>query len=374
MPHTARSSPKRKHEEVDGSSTPTPPVSTTQTEGDGAKEQKKKCECPYDGCDASRRHPGELQQHVDYEHKKKYHNVCGHIIDEETGAKCGKKCETKSGLTKHKRDHSDVRYKCTVCSKAFKRADVLKRHKRTHSDVRDHECKVCSMAFKDPQARDRHWVSQHSPLDHPARTRHKCTECNMGFPTTSQRTEHYLRWCVPKDHPRRRAFLDRVNKANRALYASDEMVRVKNSLRCALWYMMKKMGMGKVSLSEDLVGCSFEELLAHLNDNVRDFVFGKLAGGVELHIDHIRPMFSFKNLKCQVEVRMCMDFNNLQLLTGPENLSKNKSFTPAQEAVYALSKGGMAIADSVPVWRADPEVCKCEECKGWRADHGVCEC
>jgi hypothetical protein len=135
--------------------------------------------------------------------------------------------------------------------------------------------------------------------------------------------------------------------------------------------MMKKMGMGKVSLSEDLVGCSFEELLAHLNDNVRGFVFGELAGGVELHIDHIRPMFSFKNLKCQVEVNKCMGFNNLQLLPGPENMSKNKSFTSAQEAAYALSKGGMATAELEKGWRADPEVCKCEQCEGWRADRGV---
>jgi hypothetical protein len=339
MPHTARSSPKRKHEEVDGSI----PPSTTQTNGDGAKKQRKKCKCPYDGCIVSRCSPGELQQHVDFEHKGIYHNVCGHI-HERTGAKCEYKCATRG---------------------------ELKQHKRTHSDARDYTCTVCSMAFKSAAHRDNHWVSQHSPLDHPLRTKYKCTECNKGFPTPGHRNEHYLRYCAPKDDPRLAALRDRINKANRALYASDEMVRVKRSLRSALRYMMKKMGMGKVSLSEDLVGCSFEELLAHLNDNVRGFVFGELAGGVEFHIDHIRPIASFKNLKCQVEVHMCMDFNNLQLLTGPENLSKNDSFTSAEEAAYAISKGGMAIAELEKGWRADPEVCKCEQCEGWRADRGV---
>jgi hypothetical protein len=74
-------------------------------------------------------------------------------------------------------------------------------------------------------------------------------------------------------------------------------------------------------------------------------------------------MASFKNLKCQVEVLKCMNFNNLQLLPGPENCSKSDTFTPADEAAYAISKAGLAIAELEKGWRADPEVCKCEECK-----------
>jgi hypothetical protein len=69
----------------------------------------------------------------------------------------------------------------------------------------------------------------------------------------------------------------------------------------------------------------------------------------------------------------CMNVNNLQLLTGPENSSKGGKFTSDQEAAHALTKGARVIAALVPVWRADPEVCKCEQCEDWRADHGVCE-
>ncbi|KAJ1465450.1 hypothetical protein T484DRAFT_1864701 [Baffinella frigidus] len=213
------------------------------------------------------------------------------------------------------------------------------------------------MAFKRAGDRDAHWVTYHSPLDHPLRTNHKCTVCNKGFSRKSRCNDHYLRHCVPKDDPRRRAFLDQTNKSNRAHYASDEMVRLKQSLRGSLRRLMKKMGMGKVSLSEGVVGCRYEELIAHLNDNDK----GRVYERGDFHIDHIRPMASFKNLKCQVEVHMCMDFNNLQLLTGPENSSKRDSFTPAQEAAYALSKGGMAIAERKKGWRADG-MCKCELC------------
>ncbi|KAJ1466215.1 hypothetical protein T484DRAFT_1756824 [Baffinella frigidus] len=269
-------------------------VDTTTLETTLDKVPEKKHKCPYDGCDASRRRPGELQEHVDFIHEKIYHN-------------------------------------CTGCMETFKDKFVL----------------------------DRHWVAKHSPKDHFARTEWKCTECNEGFPTSSQCNAHRLRKCVPEDDPKRRAFLDQNNKAQNARYAKNEMVRIEKALRGALRRMMNNMGMGKVSLSDEVMGCIYEELIAHLNDNDRGFVYGK--GDVVFHIDHIRPMASFKNLKCHVEVLKCMNFNNLQLLPGPENCSKGDTFTPADEAAYAISEGGLALAELEKGWRADG-VCKCELC------------
>ncbi|KAJ1464836.1 hypothetical protein T484DRAFT_1867505, partial [Baffinella frigidus] len=119
-----------------------------------------KCKCPYD-CDESYRRPGELQAHVDFVHEKIYRNVCNHIY--ENGVKCVYKCERPSNLERHKREmHSDCDVECTDCTATFKKKSDL----------------------------DRHWVTQHSPPDHPARTKCKCEECPAGFPTSEDLKQH----------------------------------------------------------------------------------------------------------------------------------------------------------------------------------------
>ncbi|KAJ1465403.1 hypothetical protein T484DRAFT_1757444 [Baffinella frigidus] len=333
---------------------------------DDAKEKTnptgQKLKCTHPGCDKSRRRPNELQWHVDFAHNKIFHNVCHHIIDEENGTTCGFKSERPHELEKHKRlKHSEIRpYKCTDCSKTFKHADVLKQHKQNkHSQLRPYKCKDCPETFKQTSARDEHWAAKCSPIGHPARSRYKCKVCKQGFPTTSNCNDHYFHKCAPKDDPEREAFLKRKRKAAKALYAGSKLVRVKKALRDALKRLLKTMGMGKTTRSEEMLGCAYDQLIAHLNDNDRGLLYGD--PNMVLHIDHIRPMASFKNLGCRLEMRECANFNNLQLLPGPENQSKGGRFTPADQAAYAISKGGMAIAELVNVWRA-AGVCSCEKC------------
>ncbi|KAJ1482422.1 hypothetical protein T484DRAFT_1747636 [Baffinella frigidus] len=331
--------------EMDGddttSSTEMEEETTEDCGEDDAKKKKKKPavrkhKCTK--CDVSKRSPGELKAHADFEHNGIYHNVCD-LIDKKTGKKCGFMCEQRGHLTLHK--------------------NSLK-HSDDGVDVRKYPCPDCEKPFNTADTRKQHWDACCSPPGDPVRTQVKCPVCNMGFPTQAQCIDHHLRRCVPKDDPRLIALHERDNKAKKALYASDEIVRAKKALRAALGRMMKKMGMRKVSLSEEVVGCSYEELIAHLNDNDHGYVYDKSGG--EFHIDHIRPMASFKNLAtCHLEVLECMDFNNLQLLPGPENKRKGDRFNAKDKAAYAVSKGGMAIAERRED-RIAAGVCKCKLC------------
>ncbi|KAJ1482412.1 hypothetical protein T484DRAFT_1747627 [Baffinella frigidus] len=311
---------------------------------DTKKEKKRRVRpkhyCTWPDCKISRQYPSKLEEHVDYEHKELYHNRCD-LINKKTGKKCEYKCETRGHLKEHKKSlqHSD-----------------------THSDVdvRTYPCQDCKKPFNTTGARKAHWDACCSPPGDPVRTQFKCPVCNEGFPTQAQCTPHVFSNCVPEGDPRLTAYRDRVNKARNALYARDEIVRAKACLRDALRRMMKKMGMRKVSLSEEVVGCSYEELIAHLNDNDRGFVYDKSGG--EFHIDHIRPMASFKNLAtCRLEAWRCMNFNNLQLLPGRENCGKGSRFNANDKAAHAISKGYLAIVDLEEGWIA-AGVCECKLC------------
>ncbi|KAJ1465736.1 hypothetical protein T484DRAFT_1757202 [Baffinella frigidus] len=362
--HTApaRFSEKRKQDD----SAPTPPLvtekkpkkmaptvtlsmddDTTSTEmeedetedcDDNAKKEKKKPverkhKCTHSECNESRDKPVQLQWHVDFKHKNIFHNVCGHIIDKEKGTTCGFKCERPGELTRHKR------------------------HK--HSKLRLYKCKDCPKTFKQAQARDDHWNAVCSPIGDPARTKYKCKICEKGFPNRSNCNEHYIHNCCPKNDPEREAFLDRNRKAANARYAKSELVRVKKALRAALRRLLKKAGLGKTTRSEAMLGCTYKQLVAHLNDNDRGLVYGD--PNMVPHIDHIRPMANFEDLKCRLEIHECANFNNLQLLPGPENLRKGASFTSVDQVAYAVSKGYRAIVELRKGWRA-AGVCTCENC------------
>ena len=109
---------------------------------------------------------------------------------------------------------------------------------------------------------------------------------------------------------------------------------------------------------ETRLGCTSEFCGDHLENNDQDLWLG--MPGVEVHIDHIRPMKSFAK-GCRIELLKCCNWNNLQLLTGPQNSRKGASFTAAESAAYDKSVGGMAIAELAKKWRAEG-VCSCELC------------
>jgi hypothetical protein len=349
--------------------------STTQVIPSTLNQKRKRVyvmrQCPHLGCDKSYRQSNQLKWHQDWVHRGIRTNfVCDHLDD--VGVKCEYAGERPKDIVQHKKKHNpDVRpFSCdhqdadgNVCDYTTNHKSNLVTHKGSHMEVKRLECSDCPRTFNTTTGRQEHWLRMHSPAGHPGRIKlyskkFKCADCAQTFIQQCNRRSHWLRHHAAAENPKLIAFNLKTRADVKANYANNPIVRIKSHLRGAMQRFLKTLGLSKNTKTEKMVGCTYEELLVHLNSNSRGLVYG--MPGVVLHIDHIRPLASFK-LGCRLELLKGSNWNNLQLLTAEENMRKSYRFTPADAEAYALSVGGKAIAELEKSWRL-AGVCGCEMC------------
>jgi len=80
-------------------------------------------------------------------------------------------------------------------------------------------------------------------------------------------------------------------------------------------------GTNKVASTEELLGCSFDVFVEHLQSQFKDGMSWDNRGRAGWHIDHIRPCASF-DLSDPDQQRQCFHYTNMQPLWAADNLSK----------------------------------------------------
>lgn len=82
-------------------------------------------------------------------------------------------------------------------------------------------------------------------------------------------------------------------------------------------------GYSKSARTHELIGCSIEYLLEHLENQFRDGMTWDNYG--DWHIDHIKPcaLFDFEN---EADQRECFNYRNLQPLWAEENYRKSDKY------------------------------------------------
>lgn len=110
------------------------------------------------------------------------------------------------------------------------------------------------------------------------------------------------------------AFKDTVNANYRAWYA-DPANRLLKNMRKRLWEATK----GKEAGTLQLVGCSVEELQAHLEKRFEPGMTWDNYG--EWHVDHVKPCAEF-DLTDPEQQRACFHYTNLQPLWALDNIRK----------------------------------------------------
>jgi len=127
---------------------------------------------------------------------------------------------------------------------------------------------------------------------------------------------------------------ERVNKQHtkRTMkrYYSDVEFKLSMSLRNSLWKRLKAHLANKNSSALSLVGCTMEELKAHIESKFEDGMSWENWTVYGWHIDHIIPCSSF-DLKIEEEQKKCFHYTNLQPLWAKDNLSKTNKLNWSKE-------------------------------------------
>jgi hypothetical protein len=102
----------------------------------------------------------------------------------------------------------------------------------------------------------------------------------------------------------------------------DPLYRFKTTLRDLVKKSMRKKGWSKDTKSEEIIGCSFAQLQAHLIVTAINN-YGYWIDCEQYHIDHIRPMASAKT---NDEAIALNHWSNFQYLRPIDNLKKGGAF------------------------------------------------
>lgn len=178
-----------------------------------------------------------------------------------------------------------------------------------------------------------------------------CKSCRSSFQSNSKQYKLYQK----KYHTENKDFISKQTKVfrdnNKSLLKKRKQIYYKNNkdilikkntkryldrwkndhdfrLLVNLRKRMKK-AMDGISYSlhtKELIGCSLKELKNHLqqtaiNNNYQEFDINTYDRN-KYHIDHVIPCSVF-NLKCSYHQKLCFNYQNLQILTKEENLTKS---------------------------------------------------
>ena len=120
------------------------------------------------------------------------------------------------------------------------------------------------------------------------------------------------------------AHKDEINAQNteykRNRRQTDDAFRLLDTCRTRLRHALK--GNLKTATTLELIGCTSDELLEHLERTMSPEVRAHRDEGVEIVVDHIIPCAAF-DFSIPEHQRVCFNYKNLQYLDAPTNMSKS---------------------------------------------------
>lgn len=203
--------------------------------------------------------------------------------------------------------HGGVKY----CSKKCCQAQADRNFKRKHADRIREKQKLSARKYrakwdeetrarkrKEVRENNKKWYYSLSDEERLARSRRSYESCDK----------------------KRKQKMARQNR--RKLYQKNENYKIRHILRSRLRNALLSQSTTKFAPTLDLLGCTVEELKAHIEAQFEPWMTWDNWAHDTWHIDHIKPCASY-DLTDPEQQRECFHYTNLRPLEATENMRKS---------------------------------------------------
>ena len=132
------------------------------------------------------------------------------------------------------------------------------------------------------------------------------------------------------------ANMEKRNKRDRDRRKTDPAWAIQCNLSSRLGDIMRGVGVAKQASTMKIVGCTRDELIAHLASKFKQGMTMENQGSY-WHVDHIMPCAAFDH-NIPAQVRTCWHYTNLQPLEAKENMRKGCKITVPQMSLPLSTK------------------------------------
>ena len=253
-------------------------------------------QCTY--CEYSSKQKSNLNKHINGVHRNLKPFKC---------SQCDYSCSHKSSLNRHiSAIHLKLKpFKCSQCDYSCSHKWHLNRHiSSVHKNIRPFRCNICSSSFTDRRSLHRHKQGVHENKSHREFRPHRYCEHN--------KVKESCAICNPVGH-----------------LASKIRHRIREGF--------KQINSRKISKTEAILGCTFQELHEHLQRKIdhwnwtRGFELGIILTNENMAIDHIKPL---STADTNEEIIQLNHYTNLQLIPQIVNMKKSDTWSEADEQFW----------------------------------------
>lgn len=127
---------------------------------------------------------------------------------------------------------------------------------------------------------------------------------------------------------------EKVMSYTQVVLSRNPQARLHSRMNTLISTALKNVGLRKAEKTVELIGCSVQELKAHLEKNFQKGMSWENYSRHGWHIDHIRPSASFE-LEDKEQRKTCNNWRNLLPMWAADNMSKGDRYDYEDEVEWA---------------------------------------